>query len=64
MGSKQVICCSTITEANQFSASDGYTLVIAEEGEIKRWENRSLTKVYSYEDIVQTLILGCFPDQL
>lgn len=37
-------------------------MIIAEEADIKRWGERSGIKIYSYEFIVQTLILGGFPD--
>jgi len=62
MGSKEVFCCSTISEADQFLSQGGYTMIIAEEADIKRWGERSGIKIYSYEFIVQTLILGGFPD--
>jgi len=39
-------------------------LIIADESEIKKWEDRSSIKIHSFEYVVQTLILGCFPDEL
>jgi hypothetical protein len=64
MGSKEVYCTSTISEAEQYLSQDGYTMVIADEGDLKRWDGRVDVKIQSYEFIVQTLILGCFPDDL
>jgi hypothetical protein len=64
MGSKEVYCTSTTNEADEFLSQGGYTMIIAEEADLKRWENRPDLKIYSYEIIVQTLILGCFPDDL
>lgn len=39
-------------------------MIIADEGEIKQWEGPPMIKLQSFEWVVQTLILGCFPDEL
>jgi hypothetical protein len=62
MGAKEVSQCSKPAEADQFLSQGGYTLIIADEGDV-RWM-RGSTKIQSFEFIIQTLILGCFPDEI
>jgi len=59
-----VYCTSTFSEADQYLSQGGYTMIIADDADLKRWDGRADIRVYSYEFIVQTLILGCFPDDL
>ena len=65
LGSKEVFRCSVLTDADGYLSQGGISLIIADESEIRKWEpERPSIKIQSFEFVVQTLILGCFPDEL
>ena len=64
MGAREVFRCALAGEADDFLSQGGYTLIIAEEGDVRKLEARGGPRIESFEFIIQTLILGCFPDEL
>jgi hypothetical protein len=64
LGSREVFRCSVLTDADAYLSQGGISLIVADESEIKKWEERPSIKIRSFEFVVQTLILGCFPDEL
>ena len=64
LGARQVYCCSGLTDADQYLSQEGFTLVLGEADDIKGRVDHAGIQIESFDYIKQTLILGCFPDQL
>jgi hypothetical protein len=64
MGARQVYRCSSPGDVDEFLSQGGFTLIVGEEGDIKRLGQKGSAKIQSFEYVIQTLILGCFPDEL
>jgi hypothetical protein len=64
MGAREVFQCSSYNDVEQVLSQGGFNLIIGDEGDVKRIDHRGSPKIESFEFIIQTLLLGCFPDEL
>lgn len=64
LGARQVYSCSGLADAEQYFSHGGFTLVLGEADDIRGRVDHPGIQIESFDYIKQTLILGCFPDQL
>ena len=65
LGAREVFKCAVLAEADAFLSQGGFTLVIAEEGDVRRFGGGHVSvRIQSFEKVVQSLILGDFLDEI
>jgi len=60
-----VFQCPTLAEVDAYLSQGGFTLVIAEEGEVRKFGTGHVSvRIRSFENVIQSLILGDFVDEI
>ena len=65
LGARKVLQCTTLGEVDAFLSQGGFTLVIADEPDVKKFGMGHVSvRLRSFENVIQSLILGDFVDEI
>jgi hypothetical protein len=62
MGVRELYRTSSLASVDEYLSQGGFTMVITDDADVKKWRHAAI-QVHPFEVIVQTAILGAFPDE-